>query len=156
MGWTLSYPPSPYQWYRYITNELDPDKLPAPYVVALYYQRWTIEDAYNIVKRILGLAYFWNGSQCAVQLQVFSTWIMYGILVDLNDAVAELLNKRFIDISIERVFKSLYYFKKARKDGEASDPIEYLANNAKRLGIIKPWRGRARDLVWIWALSQIP
>jgi len=51
------------KWYRYLTNELDPERLPAPYVVALYWQRWRIEDAYAIVKRLLGLAYFWVGSQ---------------------------------------------------------------------------------------------
>lgn len=33
------------QWYRYLTNELDPAKLPTEYAVALYLQRWRIEDA---------------------------------------------------------------------------------------------------------------
>ena len=46
------------EWHGYLTNELNPAVLPAQYVVALYYQRWRIEDAYNIVKRLLGLAYF--------------------------------------------------------------------------------------------------
>ena len=41
------------KWYRYLTNELDPDRLPTEYVVALYWQRWRIEDAYLIVKRLL-------------------------------------------------------------------------------------------------------
>ena len=49
-------------WYRYLTNELDSARLPTAYVAALYWQRWRIEDAYNIVKRLLGLAYFWVGS----------------------------------------------------------------------------------------------
>jgi hypothetical protein len=39
-------------------------------VVALYWQRWRIEDAFNIVKRLLGLAYFWTGSINGVQVQV--------------------------------------------------------------------------------------
>ena len=30
-------------WYRYLTNVLDPAVLPAPYVVALYWQRWREE-----------------------------------------------------------------------------------------------------------------
>jgi hypothetical protein len=41
--------------YRYLTNELDPLKMPVAYAVALYWQRWRIEDAYNVVKRLLGL-----------------------------------------------------------------------------------------------------
>jgi hypothetical protein len=30
-------------WYRYLTNELDPQRLPVEYVVALYRQRWRID-----------------------------------------------------------------------------------------------------------------
>ena len=59
------------EWHGYLTNELNPAVLPAQYVVALYSQRWRIEDAYNIVKRLLGLAYFWTGSQYGVELQVW-------------------------------------------------------------------------------------
>ena len=36
-------------WHRYLTNELDPARLPAPYAVALYGQRWRIEEAYAVV-----------------------------------------------------------------------------------------------------------
>jgi len=43
-------------WYRYLTNELDCERLPPAYVVALYRQRWRIEDASASVKRLLGLA----------------------------------------------------------------------------------------------------
>jgi len=76
------------KWYRYMTNELDDKKLPTAYVVALYWQRWRIEDAYNIVKRLLGLAYFWCGAQNAVEMQVWATWLLYAVLIDLTDAVA--------------------------------------------------------------------
>ena len=36
-------------------------------------QHWQIEDAYAIVKRLLGLAYFWCGAQNAVGLQLWVT-----------------------------------------------------------------------------------
>lgn len=49
-------------WYSYITSVLDPVVLP-PYVVAdLYRRRWRIEEAFNTVKRLLGLSYLWTGS----------------------------------------------------------------------------------------------
>ena len=54
------------KWYRYLTNELDAKRLPTAYVVALYWQRWRIEDAYAIVKRLLGLAYFYGHCRFAV------------------------------------------------------------------------------------------
>jgi len=42
------------QWYRYLTNELDPARLPALYVVELYQQRWRIEiyQPYNLHKSL--------------------------------------------------------------------------------------------------------
>ena len=125
------------KWYTYLTNELDPEQLPTAYVVALYRQRWRIEDAYHIVKRVLGLAYFWTGSQYGVELQVWATWILYAVLVDLTDAVAEALDRPFADLSLEMVYHSLYYFAHAYHRGKASDPVAYLAANAVWLGIIK-------------------
>ena len=131
------------KWYRYLTNELDPERLPTEYVVALYGQRWRIEDAYAIVKRLLGLAYFWSGSQNAVELQVWATWLLYAVLVDLTDAVAEALQQPFAALSLEMVYRSLYFFTQAYQRGEAAHVVGYLAANAKWLGILKRQRKRA-------------
>jgi hypothetical protein len=125
------------KWYRYLTSELDADRLPTAYVFALYHQRWRIEDAYAIVKRLLGLAYFWTGAENGIQLQLWATWLLYALLVDLTDAVAQALNQPFAAISIEMVYRSLYYFTQAYHRGIASDPIAYLAENQKLFGIRK-------------------
>jgi hypothetical protein len=125
------------KWLRYLTNELDAERLPTAYVIALYWQRWRIEDAYNIVKRLLGLAYFWCGAQNAVRLQVWATWLLYVVLIDLADAVAEALHLPLSAISIEMVYRSLYFFTQARQRGVAIDVVSYLAQNAKFLGIVK-------------------
>ena len=132
------------QWRRYLTNELDRERLPTAYVVALYYQRWRIEDAYAIVKRLLGLAYFWCGSQNAVEMQLWATWLLYAVLIDLCDAVAEALNQPFAAISVEMVYRSLYFFTQARQRGEATDVVTYLAANTKLLGIVKRKRKPAQ------------
>lgn len=138
------------KWYRYLTNELDTERLPAPYVVALYWQRWRIEDAYNVVKRLLGLAYFWVGSQNGVELQLWATWLLYVVLVDLTDAVAEELNQPFAALSLEMVYRSIYYFTGAYHRGETDDPVVYLANNATWLGVIKRKRKhRPSPLQWL-------
>lgn len=132
------------KWYRYLTNELDPSRLPTEYVVALYWQRWRIEDAYAIVKRLLGLAYFYSGAQNAVEMQVWATWLLYAILVDLTDAVAEALNQPFAAISMEMVYRSLYYFTQAYQRGQATDVVAFLAANAKLYGIVKRIRKRTQ------------
>jgi hypothetical protein len=137
------------KWYRYLTNELDTERLPTPYVVALYWQRWRIEDAYNIAKRLLGLAYFWVGSQNGVELQLWATWLLYVVLVDLTDAVAEELNQPFAALSLEMVYRSIYYFTGAYHRGETDDPVVYLADNATWLGVIKRKRKhRPSPLQW--------
>jgi hypothetical protein len=125
------------KWYRYLTNELDATRLPTEYVVALYWQRWRIEDAYAIVKRLLGLAYFYCGAQNAVEMQLWATWILYAVLVDLTDAVAEAINKPFAAISMEMVYRSLYYFTPVYQRGEATDIVAFLAAEAALYGIVK-------------------
>ena len=88
-------------------------------VVALYRQRWRIEDAYAIVKRLLGLAYFWCGAQNAVEMQLWATWLLYAVLVDLTDAVAEALERPMAQVSLEMVYRSLYFFTQAYHRGAA-------------------------------------
>ncbi len=66
-------------WHSYLTSVLDPTILP-PYVVAdLYRRRWRIEDAFNIIKRLLGLSYLWTGSINGIQLQIWGTWLFYAV-----------------------------------------------------------------------------
>lgn len=57
------------------------------------------------------------------------------ILVDLTDAVAEALNQPFAAISIEMVYRSLYFFTQAHARGQADNVVAYLADNTKLLGI---------------------
>jgi hypothetical protein len=124
-------------WYRYLTNELAPERLPPQYAVALYWQRWRIEEAYALVKRLLGLAYFWVGSENGVRLQLWATWLLYAVLVDLTDAVAETLRRPLAALSLEMVYRSLYFFTQAYHRGEATDLVAYLAAHAAPLGILK-------------------
>src|SRR5262245_1146900 len=140
------------KWYRYLTNVVEPRVLPAEYVVALYWQRWRIEDAFNVVKRLLGLAYFWTGSINGVQVQVWASWILYAVLIDLTDAVAQLLTKPFQELSIEMVYRGLYHFTQANHRGKTDEVVAYLAADAEGLGIIKRKRKKraaAIDLLYL-------
>jgi Transposase DDE domain len=67
-------------WYSYLTSVLDPLILP-PYVVAdLYGRRWRIEEAFNTVKRLLGLSYSLPtqeidaGTKAKMCFKVFKIW----------------------------------------------------------------------------------
>jgi len=129
-------------WRRYLTSELDPERLPAAIIVALYGQRWRIEEAYAVVKRLLGLAYFWTGSANGVALQLWATWLLYAVLIDLTDAVASRLCLPFAALSVEMTYRGIYHFTVAYQQGKATDPVAYLAANADWLGVIKRKRKR--------------
>ena len=136
-------------WYRYLTNVTDPQLLPAEVVVALYWQRWRIEDAFLMVKRLLGLAYFYVGSLNGVQVQVWATWLLYSVLTDLCDEVAHTLELPFACISFEMVYRGLYHFTQAYHRGEATDPVSYLcAKENQDLGIVKRRRkGQSAEIL---------
>jgi hypothetical protein len=128
-------------WHSYLTSVLEPTVLP-PYVVAdLYRRRWRIEEAFNTVKRLLGLSYLWTGSLNGIQLQIWGTWLFYAVLVDLADAVAEELSLPFDHISLEMIYRGLYHFSVARQKGQATDPVKYFAAPENQdLGVVKQLR----------------
>jgi len=101
-------------WYRYLTNETDPARLPAAYVVALYWQRW-------------------------------ATWIVYAVLIDLTDTIAEELRQPFAALLVEMIYRGLYHFAQAQQRGEADDVVAYLAAQAKSLGILKRKQRSPKD-----------
>jgi Transposase DDE domain len=129
-------------WRRYLTSELDHARLPAAYIAALYGQRWRIEEAYALVKRLLGLAYFWTGSENGVTLQLWATWLLYAVLIDLTDAVAARRSCLVGALSVEMTYRGIYHFTVAYQQGSATDLVTYLAENADWLGILKRKRKR--------------
>jgi hypothetical protein len=132
-----------HHWQQYVTNVLEPQQLSVLEVASLYDCRWHIETTFLLVKRLLNLAYLWVGSLNGVQLQVWATFLFYAILIDLCDAVADQLNLPLEHISVEMVYRSLYFYAVAVRDGYAKSAPEYLAEDALGLGIVKRQRPRA-------------
>lgn len=134
------------RWRAYLTSVLDPQVLPMADVVALYGLRWRIEDTFGLTKRLLGVSYLWSGAANAVALQVWATWLLYAVLVDLSDAVADELDEPLEAISLEMVYRGLYHVAVAAQTDPALDPVAYLATHAVRLGVVKRKRpARDRD-----------
>lgn len=146
--------------YRYLTNALDVTRLPTAQAVALYPQRWRVEDAFAIVKRLLGLAYFYCGAENAIEMQLWATWLLYAVLIDLTDAVAEALARPFADLSPAMVYRSLYFVTHAVAQNPTTDPVRYLADHARELGIIKrprkPHKPPPIPLVSPLTITEIP
>ncbi|MDJ0574971.1 MAG: hypothetical protein QNJ65_07370, partial [Xenococcaceae cyanobacterium MO_234.B1] len=76
-------------------------------------------------------------------------WLFYAVLVDLGDAVADEISLPFDCISLEMIYRGLYYFHSASTRGEASDPVKYFANPdiQKWLGIVKRQRKPKQKLI---------
>ena len=125
-------------WYRYLTSVLDPNILP-PFVVGdLYSRRWRIEESFLLLKRLFGLSYLWTGSINGIKLQLWATWLLYAVLIDLSDEVADELTLPMNSISIEMVFRGIYHFTQALNQGNATDIVVYLTAPENRdLGIVK-------------------
>jgi len=61
------------------------------------------------------------------------------VVLDLSDAVAEVLNKPLLAISMEMVYRaSTISLKLMLKVKPADDPVAYFVLHAKLLGIVKP------------------
>lgn len=133
------------KWYRYITNVMETERLSAQEVSAVYRQRWRVEDAFLLTKRLLGLSYLWVGSRNGVEIQIYATWIFYAVLTDLCAEVAQALGEPLSRISTEMVFRSLYHFSRAIERGENPELISFLVKDAKLFGLVKAERKRHRE-----------
>jgi len=132
-------------WYCYLTNVKEPEKLSAQQVCELYRRRWRIEEAFLLTKRLLGLSYLWVGGNNGVSIQVYATWIFYACLNDLCSSVAVELGQPKERISVEMVFRGLYHFSRSVLRGENTDAVTYLVEHHKMLGLIKQERKRHRE-----------
>ena len=132
-------------WHRYLTNVLEPEMLSPQQVCELYRRRWTIESAFLLTKRLLGLAYFWVGGTNGVKLQLYATWIFYAVLNDLCSDVAVALSQPIEKISVEMVFRSLYHYARALTRHPETELIPFLLENHKSFGLVKATRKRQRQ-----------
>lgn len=125
-------------WRAYATNALDPSVLSVADVVDLYARRWTIEEAFGVTKRLLGLSYLWSGAANGIALQLWASWLLYATVVDLSDAIAEEKGLPLDAMSLEMTFRGLYHFTSAFHRRLATDPVAYLAAPAQdSLNLVK-------------------
>lgn len=63
--------------YEFITNVMDPERLPALDVAELYRDRWEVERMFYDLKRVLNLHCFYCGNTNAVAMQLYAAAIVY-------------------------------------------------------------------------------
>jgi hypothetical protein len=133
------------QWHWWVTTELDADRLPAAQVIALYAQRWRVEEVFLQVKRLLNLSYLWGSTANAIAVQVWTTLLVYGVLVDLCAELGVALGVPTERISVEMTYRSLYHYARACQQGETRGLVAWLsAPDQADLALVKRQRKRPK------------
>lgn len=140
-------------WRPCLTNALDPRVLSVADVVDPYDRRWKIEEAFLVTKRLLGRSYPWSGASNAIALQVWASWLLDAVLVDLADAVAEELGQPLDAVSLEMTFRGLDHYTSAYQRGDAGDDLVAWFAAQDDLDLVKrrrPARERKRATLDTW------
>lgn len=123
------------QWWRYITNVLDPRKLRADAVWALYCCRWSIEKIFAVIKRELGMAYIHMTSLNGMLLQLWSTLIIYSILQDLRLEIAAAHGWDDDDVSWRMLLRYITMYSERDRGGQSL--VDYLLLPRKHASLKK-------------------
>jgi hypothetical protein len=94
-------------WYRFVTNRVDPDLLPAPLLWSLYGRRWSIEKCFAVLKGALGMAYLQMCDLNGVLSQLWSTLAVYQVLQTLRLKIAQQAGWEPDDVSWEILMRTL-------------------------------------------------
>jgi len=121
------------QLYRYITNVLDPQKLPIVDIARLYARRWDIELAFKLVKRHLGLHMLWGAKSVVVQQQVWAVLIISQILQGLRMEIAGRAEVDPYEVSMELLVR---YLPQYAYTGQ--DPLQVFVEQGRELRFIRP------------------
>lgn len=94
-------------WYRYVTNVLDPDRLPVAAVVQLYARRWDIEVAFKTLKVDLGVGLLWSAKWELILTQVWAALILYQIVQSIRMQIAHRAAVDPFDVSLKLLLQAL-------------------------------------------------
>jgi hypothetical protein len=109
--------------HRYLTSVLDPTILPPHAVVDLYADRWSIEQAFSLVKQELGLHLLWSAQWEMVVTQLYGVLLIAQIAKGLCGLVAARAAIPIAQVSVRLLLRDLPYLVQ-RAEG---DLVGYLA-----------------------------
>jgi hypothetical protein len=119
----------------YLTNVLDPHRLPLHEIARLYARRWDIELAFKLVKRELKLHLLWSSKPQVLAQQVWATLIIAQVLLALWVEIAGRAKVDVFDVSLTLLVQ---YAPLLAADGQ--DPVEVLVTRGRLGGFIRPSR----------------
>ncbi len=121
--------------HRYLTNVLDPRRLPLAEVARLYARRWDIELAVNTVKTDLGLHLLWSSKPAVILHQIWAVLTVAQLLQALRVLAAAAAGVDPFDVSLPLLVRYLPQYA-----ARGHDPLAAFAADGRRLGFIRPSR----------------
>jgi hypothetical protein len=95
--------------HRYLTSVLDPATLPPDQVVDLYARRWSIEEAFSLVKQELGLHLLWSAQWEVILTQVYAVLLIAQIAKGLCAQIAAAAAIPVAQVSTRLLLRDLPY-----------------------------------------------
>jgi hypothetical protein len=121
------------QTRAYLTNVLDPARLPLTDIPQLYARRWDIERMFNLVKSHLHLHWLWSSQGAVVRHQVYAVFTVAQIILGLRTELAERAQSQLEEVSLDLFIRWV-----PRLAQHGQDPLEHLVEVGRLSKIIRP------------------
>lgn len=119
--------------WAYLTNVLEPDRLPLADISHLYARRWDIERMFNLVKTHLHLHWLWSSQTTVVLQQVYAVFTVAQIILGLRAEIAELAQADVDEVSLDLMIRWIPRFAE-----RGQDPLKRLVEVGRFAKIIRP------------------
>lgn len=119
--------------HTYLTNVLDPSKLPVGDLVRLYARRWDIELAFLLLKEHLQMHLWWNSKLTGILQQLWACLIIAQLLQAMRMEIAARAHVDPFEISMPLVVRSTPTLLAG-----GQDPIALGVQRGRQLGFIRP------------------
>jgi hypothetical protein len=119
--------------WTYLTNVLDPRRLPLADIARLYARRWDIERMFNLVKTHLKLHLLWSGHVSVIVHQVFAVFTIAQVILGLRNEIALGAGAELDEVSLDLMIRWLPRFAQA-----GQDPVQAIIERGRFAKIIRP------------------
>lgn len=137
--------------YQYLSNVLDPHRLPLADVVRLYARRWDIELAFRLLKDFLALHHLWSAKWAVVQVQLWCCLILAQVYHALQVEIAGQAGVDVFEVSLDLLTRlTPGWLERGRI------PLEHAVRFGRELGVIRPSTRHRIEVTWIDPTWVIP
>lgn len=121
--------------HRYLTNVLNPRRLPLAEIARLYARRWDIELAFKTAKTDLHLHLLWSSKPPVILHQVWAVLTIAQVLQAMRVLIAATAGVPVFDVSLPLLIRYLPMYA-----AQGGDPLAAFAADGVRLRYIRPSR----------------